>query len=85
MTVERIFNAMVANMVANGYEIFWQNFMMVVTDSGHLKHRAFVRFTKNGNSVEFSSQDVYSEKEMEEKIAKFYERVEYLKENGYLS
>lgn len=81
--VERIFNAMVANMVANGYGIFWQNYSTVV-DYGHVKHRAFVRFTKNDKTIEFSSQDTYSEEEMQEKIDKFYERLERCKKMGYI-
>lgn len=84
MTVERMFNELIAEMVANGWEVFWKNFMTITTDCHELKYHAFVRFTRNGNSVELSAHDVYTTKRMESEIAKFYERVEFLREKGII-
>lgn len=84
MRIEKMFNELIAEMVANGWEVFWKNFTTIITDCHELKYHAFVRFTRNGNSVELSAQDVYTIKGMESEIAKFHEKVKFMKELGII-
>jgi hypothetical protein len=77
-----MFNELIAEMVANGWEVFWKSFMTITTNG--LKFHAFVRFTRNGNFVELSAQDVYTTERMESEIAKFYKKVKFLKEKGMI-
>lgn len=81
--LERIINAMVAKMVENGWTVSWKT-VDTYTINHDFKFRACVVFVRNDKKIEFSSNDVYSIKEMQTKIDKFFDRVEFLTEKGIL-
>ena len=71
--VEVIFNAMVANMVENGWKVFWKRYDSTVNGTS-IKYTATAIFTKNDVRKEFSTV-VYNKSQMKKEIEKFMTKV----------